>query len=304
MPPIHRLFSLVTCLLFTCTSPAQTLPASKTSSRMAALMNDPEVAEISGLASSRLHADVIWVHNDSFDKPMLYALSTAGKRLANVTIAGVENIDWEDIAAFTLNGKSYLLIADTGDNGGIRQTLQLHIVREPEQLHDQTIHPQWSIRFRWPDGPRDCEAVAVDARRGEILLFGKKRVPADLLSLPLRPHDGVVHAARVVGALAGIAQPNAEDLQRNPVYGRYRSQITAADISPDGRILAVLNYRAAYIYRRRADEDWARAVARPGTELVFPWLAQAEAIGFTSDGKGLWISSERQPTPLLWQAIP
>ncbi|PKM03053.1 MAG: hypothetical protein CVV15_12710 [Gammaproteobacteria bacterium HGW-Gammaproteobacteria-5] len=157
MPPIHRLFSLVTCLLFTCTSPAQTLPASKTSSRMAALMNDPEVAEISGLASSRLHADVIWVHNDSFDKPMLYALSTAGKRLANVTIAGVENIDWEDIAAFTLNGKSYLLIADTGDNGGIRQTLQLHIVREPEQLHDQTIHPQWSIRFRWPDGPRDCE---------------------------------------------------------------------------------------------------------------------------------------------------
>lgn len=304
MPPLLRLFLLVGWLLFTGYSAAQALPASNTSSRIAALMNDPEIAEISGLASSRLHANVLWVHNDSFDKPVLYALSTAGKRLANITIAGVENIDWEDIAAFTLNGKSYLLIADTGDNGGIRQTLQLHIVREPAQLRDQTIRPQWSIRFRWPDGPRDCEAVAVDAKRGEILLFGKKRVPADLLSLQLRPRDDAVHTARVIGALAGIAQPSAEDLERNPVYGRYRSQITAADISPDGRMLAVLNYRTVYLYPRHADENWAQATARPGSERVFPWLAQAEALGFAVDGKGLWISSERQPTPLLWLTVP
>lgn len=304
MPPIIRLFPLIVgCLLFACASPAQT-PASTTESRMAALFNDPAIAEISGLAASRQHPGVLWVHNDSFDKPVLYALSTAGKRLANVTIAGVENIDWEDIAAFTLNGKSYLLIADTGDNGGIRQTLQLHVVREPAQLRDQTIKPAWSIEFRWPDGPRDCEAVAVDGQRGEILLFGKKRVPADLLSLPLRPRNDAVQVARVIGALAGIAQPSAEDLQRNPVYGRYRSQITAADISPDGRTLAVLNYRAVYLYPRRADEDWPRAVARPGNERIFPWLAQAEALGFAADGKGLWISSERQPTPLLWLAVP
>lgn len=303
MPSIHRPIVLLACLLFTCAGLAQTT-ATNTNSRMTALINDPEIAEISGLASSRLHADVIWVHNDSFDKPMLYALSTAGKRLANVTIAGVENIDWEDIAAFTLNGKSYLLIADTGDNGGIRQTLQLHIVREPEQLHDQTIHPQWSIRFLWPDGPRDCEAIAVDAKRGEILLFGKKRVPVDLLSLPLQARDDTVQTARLIGALAGIAQPSPEDLQRNPVYGRYRSQVTAADISPDRQTLAVLNYRAVYLYPRRPDEDWSRATARPGTEHIFPWLAQAEAMGYATDGKGLWISSERQPTPILWLALP
>lgn len=304
MPVFFRFALLLSCLSFSAPGAAQPATPSTGGSRLAALINDPEIAEISGLATSRLHPNVIWVHNDSFDKPVLYALSTTGKRLANVTIAGVENIDWEDIAAFTLNGKSYLLIADTGDNGGIRQILQLHIVREPEQLRDQTISPQWSIRFRWPDGPRDCEAVAVDTRRGQILLFGKKRVPADLLSLPLRPHDETVQTARAIGALAGIAQPNAEDLQRNPIFGRYRSQITAADISPDGRTLAVLNYRAAYLYPRHADEDWAHAVARPGIERIFPWLAQAEAMSFSSDGKGLWISSERRPTPLLWLAVP
>jgi len=303
MPPILRLLALVTCLLFTSTSPAQT-PAGKADIRITALFNDPAIAEISGLAASRLHPNVLWVHNDSFDKPVLYALSTTGKRLASVTIAGVENIDWEDIAAFTLSGKAYLLIADTGDNGGIRQTLQLHVVREPAQLRDQTIKPACSIRFRWPDGPRDCEAVAVDGKRGEILLFGKKRVPVDLLSLPLQPHNDAVQIARPIGALAGIAQPSAEDLERNPVYGRYRSQITAADISPNGRTLAVLNYRAVYLYPRHAGEDWPQAVARPGRERVFPWLAQAEALGFAADGKGLWISGERQPTPLLWLALP
>jgi len=273
-------------------------------SRVAALINDPELAEISGLAVSRQHPGVFWVHNDSGDPAALYAINAKGERLATIRVTGAANIDWEDIAAFSLNGTHYLLIADTGDNGGIRQTLQLHVLPEPGRIVDQVMTPAWSIAFRWPDGARDCEAVAVDAARGQILLVGKKRVPPDLLSVPLRPRTRELQVARWLGTLAGIAQPTPEDLTLNPVYGRYRSQITAADISPDGHRLAVLNYRAIYVYARPGKTTWAEATAHPGTELNYPWLAQAEALGWDPGGTALWISSERRPTPLLWVAAP
>lgn len=273
-------------------------------SRIAAILNDPQLAEISGLAASRLHPGVLWVHNDSGDPADLYAISTQGERLATVNIAGVVNVDWEDIATFTLKGRHYLLIADTGDNGGIRQTLQVHVIPEPETIADQAVAPAWSINFRWPDGPRDCEAVAVDAARGKILLFGKKRVPVDVLTLPLHPPTQALQVARLMGTLTGIAQPTQEDLTLNPVYGRYRSQVTAADISPDGHRLAVLNYRALYLYNRPGKTTWAQAIAHDGTELHYPWLAQAEAMGWDPNGKALWISTERRPTPLMWMAAP
>src|SRR3546814_14234050 len=92
MPVLFRFALLFSCVSFTSPGVAQPVSPTTGNSRLAALINDPEIAEISGLATSRLHPNVIWVHNDSFDKPVLHALSTAGKRLANVTIAGVEKI--------------------------------------------------------------------------------------------------------------------------------------------------------------------------------------------------------------------
>lgn len=296
-----RRILLASLMLLAATAVAR---AADAPARVAGLINDPQLAEISGLAASRRHPGVLYVHNDSGDPAAIYAISESGERLATLSVAGVTHIDWEDIAAFTLKGKHYLLIADTGDNGGIRQTLQLHVLPEPEHIADQSLAPAWSIAFRWPDGPRDCEAVAVDAARGQVLLVGKKRVPPDLLTLRLHPRTQKLQVARQVGSLAGISQPTQEDLTLNPVYGRYRSQITAADVSPDGHRLAVLNYRTAYVFARPGKTTWAQAVARPGTELHYPWLAQAEALGWSLDGKALWISSERRPTPLMWVASP
>src|SRR3546814_1566799 len=70
--------------------------------------------------------------------------------------------------------------------------LQLHVIEEPASLDEVAQHaplePAWSIAFRWPDGARDCEAVAVDARRGEVLLISKKRTPPELFALRSEEH--------------------------------------------------------------------------------------------------------------------
>ncbi|MDE2381869.1 MAG: hypothetical protein KGL71_06625, partial [Xanthomonadaceae bacterium] len=161
--PLTCLATLLVCIT-ACSAPS--LPFA----RLAGLITHRELDEISGLAASHVHEDVLWVHNDSGNPARLYAISTRGRLLARFDVVGAKNIDWEDIASFNLNGKHYLLLADTGDNGGQRRDFALHVIEEPAQLTSGVVRPAWSIRAHWPDGPRDCEAVAVDAATGQVLL--------------------------------------------------------------------------------------------------------------------------------------
>ncbi len=267
---------------------------------LSGLLTDPELNELSGLASSRVKPDVLWGLNDGGNLADLIAITADARHLATVHVKGVGNIDWEDLDGFTLDGKHYLMIADTGDNGGMRDILNLHFIEEPAEIIDgMSIEPAWTTRFRWPDGARDCEASAVDAASGEVLLVSKKRVPPELFRLPLKPAGNAVQTAELVGLLNGIPQPNAEQLGKNPVYGRYRSQVSAADLSPNGRVLAVMNYHAVYFYIRGKGEPWPSALSKPPQEMPFPWLPQAEAIAFGRDSSTLYIGSEQTPVPLL-----
>jgi hypothetical protein len=272
----------------------------------AGVLGDPELDEVSGLAASRAHPGIYWAQNDSGGGARLVAMNADGSRVASYSVAGAENVDWEDLDAFELDGKRYLLVADTGDNGGIRKQLALYVIEEPARLRDgDTLKPAWTIDFRWPDGARDCEASAVDAARGEVLLISKKRVPPELFRVKLRPTEGGTQVAELLGTLPAIRQPSQAELKKNPVYGRYRSQITGADLSPNGRVLAVLNYHAIHLYVRNAGEDWVAALKLPPGELNFPWLPQAEAIAFAPDGRSLLIGGEQRPSPLLlYRAIP
>jgi hypothetical protein len=267
---------------------------------------DADLEEMSGLAASQTHKDVLWVINDGGNGEKLVAMHTNASRIATFNLKGVKNIDWEDLSSFRLNDKNYILIADTGDNGGIRKSLQIYVFEEPKKLTDgQTLEPAWSFDFKWPDGARDCESAVVDAAKGEILLISKKRVPPELFRLPLQPTTKNVIATKI-GELPGIEQPDASEMEKNPVYGRYRSQITSVDLSPNGRVLMVLNYHAVYFYLRDdATASWANALARKPYSFSFPWLPQAEAIAFNREGNAFYIGSEQRPVPILrYRIIP
>ncbi len=270
---------------------------------LSGLIADPRLAEISGLAVSRRHPGIIWAHNDSHAPSVLYAVDGHGTVRAVLELA-VANLDWEDMASFEHAGRAWLLVADTGDNGGLRRELALHLVEEPGALEDARAGTVRTIRFRWPDGPRDCEAVAVDAAEGAVYLVSKKRVPPELFRLPLFPEDpDALQVAEPLGVLAGIVQPSAEDRERNPLYGRYRGQVTAADIRADGSAFAAMSYLYLYLWPRHP-EGWAAALAQPPVRLDLPWMAQAEAMGFAADGASVWISSEYLPAPLVRYALP
>lgn len=265
---------------------------------LSGLLLDMQLNEISGLAASLRHPEVLWLLDDGDNPARLFAISNGGRRLATYHVEGVTKTDWEALASFELDGESYLLIADTGDNGGLRRTLQLHVVREPARLENARLQPAWSIAFQWPDGARDCEAVAVDAANGRILLISKKREPPELFSLPLKPgHNRLLTAARL-GELAGVPKPSERALRQRPQRAPYDGQVTAASLSPDGRTLAVMTYRWLLLYPRAPQQDWGAAVAQPPRISELPWLPQAEALGWSADGGSLYATGEFIPAPL------
>lgn len=264
---------------------------------LAGLVTDKAMDEISGMAASRTHPGRYWAINDSGNTAQLHLMDGSGRHLASVDAVGARNVDWEDLASFELDGRHYLMVADTGDNGGIRQDLALHVFEEPADV-TRPATLAWTIRFRWPDGPRDCEAAAVDPVRGEVLLVSKKRVPAELFRVPLA-RSGKERVAEKIGVLTGIEQPDAGDLTRSPLYGRYRAQVTAADLSPNGRVLAVLNYRSIHFLVRGRGDDWKPALAAELPHLSLPWIPQAEAIAFSVDGQEMLIASEQLPSPVF-----
>jgi hypothetical protein len=269
-------------------------------SRLAGLVTDPELDEISGLAASHAHEGVLWVHNDSDNPARLYAISHHGRLLARFDVQGATNVDWEDIASFDLNGHHYLLLADTGDNGGQRRRFVLYVFEEPSRLQDGVLRPVWTIRARWPDGPRDCEAVAVDPVAKQVLLISKKRTPPELFSLPLENPHGAILEARRIGRLDGVPSVGPDIQRKDPQLATLFSQVTAADLSPDRTTLAVLTYGSVLFYHRDPAESWAEAVRHPSETHAVPLIPQAEALGWSAGGAGLYASGESHPAPLFY----
>ena len=270
---------------------------------MTALILDPDVAEISGMTRSQREGALFWAVNDSHNPNRIYALSDGGRVRAAYTVDGVPNTDWEDLTSYTHDGRSYLVIADTGDNGGLRQYIELIAIEEPEiagGTYRGTVKPAWRMRIRWPDGPRDCEAVAIDAARGEVLLLSKKRVPAQLFRVPLAPTRGrETRLAQQIAVAGTIPQPDPHELQTHPQSGRYRAHVTSMALSPDGRTLVVLTYRDAYRFDRADGETWGAAFARQPKSLGMPPLIQAESVTFAADGRAVYVTSEKLPAPLV-----
>jgi hypothetical protein len=248
---------------------------------------NPQINEASGLASSRIYPTVLWVINDGGNDAMLYAVGTDGADLGTFRIDGAANYDWEALASFQLQDTAYLLIADVGDNWEQRETSSLYVVEEPSitktGLSDDTpVSIAWHIRFTYEDGPRDCEAVAVDAAHQRVLLLSKRSRPPVLYELPLQPvDDDAIAVAQRVTTVPRFNWP------------------TAMDLSPDGLSALVLTYNSVYLFSRRPDEDWSNAFNKQPQRLNFTQLNQQEAACFGFYGESVYVTSEKRPTPLI-----
>lgn len=302
-----RLLTLAGLLLSAACSPSG--PADLTATRAGTM--PPVLVETSGLAASRRADDQLWAHNDSGGEPVLYAVDLTGRLRGTLRLTGAVNTDWEDIAAFELDGRAWLLAADTGDNTGRRHDCSLLIVPEPDPAtlspaHELATPVAWRVPVRFPDGPHDCEAVAVDAPNGLVYLVTKRTVPAWLYSLPLRPASGdlAILTATRIAALRQIAPEREHPSGVQLPSFVYHEQATGMDFAPDGSAAAVLTYGSGWLFPRHAGQTWTAAFAGTPVRIAFTGLTQAEGVCFSRDSRTLFITSEGKNAPLLRCDLP
>ncbi|MBN1942929.1 MAG: hypothetical protein JW849_06510 [Phycisphaerae bacterium] len=268
------------------TKPAAEAPVEYSRSEQLATLANRRISESSGLANSRLTPGAFWTHNDSGDSPRAFAFNRGGEHLATLRIRDARAVDWEDMCSYELAGKSYLLLADVGDNNARRKTCTLYIVEEPtldaaKRNADLSADAAVRVEFTYEDGPRDCESVAVDPTTKQILLVSKRGRVRYVYTLPIP--ETTPSRPLVAKKIATLTIPDT----------------TAMDVSPDGRRAVVLTYLSAYEYTRRDGESWSQAFARPPRMLLIPLRRQGESICYGRDGKTLYLTSEQLPTPLI-----
>ncbi len=268
---------------------------------------DATLNELSGIAPSRRESDMLWTHNDSGGAAEIYALNSTGETLATIKVSNATARDWEDIATFVWHGEPWILIADTGDNNAVRHDTKLYLLPEPT-LHrgatptNLTLNAAFVLPFSWPEGPRDCEGVAVSPETNEILLISKRTEPPVLYSLPLpdltAPVTGATQVARLLNPVAGVVPPTAAERAIPGRLGQYRSQVSAFDLAPNGSAAAILTYGNIWFYRRAPNESWATALSHAPERIPVQGLPQAEALCFSADSQELWITTEAERAPI------
>jgi hypothetical protein len=232
---------------------------------------------------------VLWAHNDSGDRPRVFALRQDGTALGDVDITGAEAVDWEDMAVGPGGGPSpgdALYLADIGDNESVRSTIDVYRVSEPQVTASGPVEvaPAVRLRLRYPDGPHDAETLLVHPRSGELLIVTKHLSGESEVYAARRPAAGATTTLRRVGrlhlGLGGMA--------------------TGGSVSADGRVVVVRTYGGLVAWGRRPGASLAatlrRAPCRGQTDLGGE--GPGEAIALSRGGGAFFTVPEGSPAAI------
>jgi hypothetical protein len=227
------------------------------------------VRESSGLA----RADTLgafWTHGDGGTPAQLTEFGLPGAVRRRLDLAPLPNTDWEDLAR---DPAGRLYIGDFGNNRSQRRNLAIYrlSLRGGRPVVD-------TIAFRYADQaafpPRrgrnfDCEAFYY--YQDTLHLFSKDRSLRQLTKhyvLPARPGR---HVAMLRDSL------------------RLGRPITAADVSPDGRTVALLGYGGVFFL---SNSPGRRLFDGPKRFRALPRTGQAEGLVFLTDST-LLVDNEK-----------
>lgn len=228
-------------------------------------MPPPTLAECSGIVASRRYPGIFWVHNDSGHRPAIYAVKESGELVAEVPVEGATNSDWEDIAG---DDRGLLYIGDIGNNFGMFPVRSVYQVVEPDPFAAPVRPARIVRRFKYSYPGQRFNAEGLFARSGR--LFVLSRQPSG--------RTGVYR----LGALSDKTAPLVE-VASLPV-----AQVSGADVSTDGRRLAVCTPNALLVYHLNAE-----GVPNPDVQPLVVHYPCGSIEGCCFDGEDVVLASEK-----------
>ncbi|MDI1255362.1 MAG: hypothetical protein PSV16_04615 [Flavobacterium sp.] len=265
---------LVSILLYSCVDTPKTLPVVFYFPHNLKEVSAVEVPEKSGL---------IWVCEDSGNKPELYALDAEGKIVNTVTIKNTDNNDWEDL---TSDQDGNLYIGDFGNNDNNRENLAIYEISASDLTKSDAAIAK-KIEFYYPEQkdfpPKksqrfyDCEAFFY--YKDNFYLFTKNRSSK---------FDGTTMLYKVANK---TGHNPAQLIGKFKTCDEFRKcAITSADISPDGKIVILLSCAKAWLFENYKNDDFLNGKVR---EIDLQDYTQKEGIGFLNNSE-VYISDERE----------
>ena len=220
------------------------------------------ITESSGIVASRQFPGVLWTHNDGGGgrKQVLYAIDRTGKSIGEFILADVLLHDWEDIA---IDDANHLFIGDLGNNELKRTELAVHQLDEPDPKQAVNfVQIKRSWRLRYPGKPFDCESLFVWKGYGYVISKVLDDARAQIFRF----------------TLSDTKEPLTLELVATT---KIESPVTGADISPDGRLLALVAKSGAFVYR--IDGDVTKVIKGKPHQTRFRH-EHIEACCFVDDG--------------------
>jgi hypothetical protein len=198
------------------------------------------IPEASGIVKSRRYPEIFWVHNDSGNPPLLFAIRRDGRIVRQFRVEA-PNIDWEDIA---IDDQGHLYIGDIGNNGGMLPLRVIYRIDEPDPAGtlDRALRASAATFYTFPAKERfDAEGLVYD--RGTAILVAKylDRRQAGLFTLSLETPAPLLRPARPrsIGDLSEFSEP-----------------ATGAALSDKRDLLAVCSSEVTRVYQREGSAPW------------------------------------------------
>ena len=236
------------------------------------------------MTTSPTHPGVLWTHGDSGSGNWLFAVDASGEVLARLRVRGTVNVDWEDI---THDDQGRLWLGDIGNNDSNRRDLAVHRMPEPDPSGaGDNIEVELSVPYHFPEQTRfgkrgdNFDAEALFWWREQLWLLTKHRSD---------DNTRLYRFPELSGEAVGLEQvasfdmgPSIDASKRKPWSG----QVSAAEVSEDGRYLAMLTYEAVFVFATPASGEGAEMFDEQVAHVAFDQAltGQVEALTWVDDG--------------------
>lgn len=240
-------------------------------------LKNPRLEEVSGIAFSHIHPNLIYAHTDSGGEAAVYMLDSLGKEIGKIILKGLKNRDWEDIAVgLGPDGKSYIYIAEIGDNLARYSSVYVHRIPEPRVIQTLIEEKAVSVELNYPGGARDAETLMLDPLDKRLYIVSKRDKKNNLYSFSWDQFG------------------NKEEIKLDKHLEFPFSSSVAGDISKDGCHILIKNYFAVYYWIRKEGESLTETLASTPVSLPYVPEPQGEAIAFSSSMKSYFTISEKR----------
>lgn len=248
-------------------------------------LEDERLREVSGIAASSIKRNCFWVHNDSGDSARIFLINKNGKLKGTVAFDEKAR-DCEDIAVgIGMDKGRYVYLADIGDNIEWRGKVAIYVFKERDLIKAISkghIDDYKKTILEYEDGMFNAESLMIDNIDSLLYIVTKNKQSTFLYFAKIRD---IFNREKVV--LNRIAELSC-------------TNITAGDISSNGKEILLKNYDSIFYWKRSKGEHVFEALQKQPIIVPYKRESQGEAICFAGNSSGFYTVSEDRFSPIYF----